>query len=147
MKRKEPIMAVMIARYERDKKLNVREEPSQSSAVVRMLSKGAVEEVKRIENGWCELEDGFAKAEFLIIEIGDLIEEPVSSTFGALDKKSKPIVEMESVEAVSSDTEDESAELRKMTCNQLYNLAEQSGIKVRKGMKKNELIAAILTDE
>ena len=124
---------MMIATYERGKTLNVRKAPNANAPVVLVMGSGEKAECLEVRDGWAKLKDGYANASFLLIA-----EE------AAQEPEAEPEPEPEQAE---EPTDDEAAELRKMTNAQLYDLAEQSGIAVKKGAKKEELIAAILADE
>lgn len=130
-------MKQMVATYERNKTLNVRESPSPSAKVVRVMRPGDQVVVEEIREGWARLADGFAQVAYLVVRLGDALAENVDAVAEA----------KEAPEATGPEPEpDEAAELRKMTNQQLYTLAEQSGIKVKKGANKQELIDAILAD-
>lgn len=93
--------------------------------------------VEEIREGWARLADGFAQVAYLVVRLGDALAEDVDAVAEA----------KEAPEATGPEPDpDEAAELRKMTNQQLYTLAEQSGIKVKKGANKQELIDAILAD-
>ena len=79
------------------------------------LADGTTKPIEKAERGWCELAEGEG---FIDARFVAITAEPPAG--------------------------DEAAELRKMTNPQLYKLAENSGIKVKKGMNKDALIAAIL---
>ena len=83
--------------------------------VIDSMADGHTVPVEVIERGWCKLEDGYADARFLTITA-----EPPAGDGNEAD------------------------ELRKMTNPQLYDLAKNSGIKVKAGMNKDALIEAIL---
>lgn len=152
-------------------KLNIRNAPN--GDCVGELADGTTKPIEKAERGWCELADGegFIDARFVAITAeppagyhGDAAPatDNTEETGGS-----------ETTETGGSETEDdpkagagenpaddggnagdggtaeppagdEAAELRKMTNPQLYKLAENSGIKVKKGMNKDALIAAIL---
>lgn len=120
---------MMIARYERDKLLNVREEPRDGSRVVRTMAPGEEAACHGIRNGWADLGDGYAKAALLVIEDGGPEER-------------KP----EDAEDAADDHGRDDGELGKMTVKQLREVAEGSGIHVRKDATKREIIDAILGD-
>lgn len=141
-------MTIMIAKYERGKSLNVRTQPHPNAPVVRRMAKGDEAECLEVREGWAKLADGYANAAYLSIGLGDAVkaqpkEAAAEEAAPELEEPTQP-EEQPTPEAAD---DDEAAELRKMTNPQLYDLAEQSGIKVKKGASKAELIAAILADE
>ena len=129
----------MIATYEPTKpgmKLNVRERPGQDAAVARKIGAGEYQ-ARSVSKGWVELEGGYADARFLTV------------TDGGEAKPTAPAVEyidldMKQAPAEPDGSDDARATLRKMTNQQLYKLADESGIKVAKGSTKAELIEAII---
>lgn len=141
----------MIARYERDKELNVRNEPRDNARVVGKMRPGEQRDCFEVREGWARVDGGYAKADFLVIKLGDApaaekpVEKPVEQAPAAAPVIEQPAEQAEAPEPTFD--ADEASELRKMTNPQLYDLAEKSGIKVKKGAKKEELIAAILADE
>ena len=139
-------MTIMIARYERGKKLNVRKEPNPNAPVVRTMKSGEEAECLEIRDGWAKLQGGFANVSLLIVKLGEAVKQASEAIADALPEQAGEPEEQPEPEAPVAD-DDEAAELRKMTNPQLYELAEQSGIKVKKGATKAELIAAILADE
>jgi len=130
---------MMIAVYERGKRLNVRKSPSAGAPVVRTMEQGEQAECFEVRDGWAKLADGFVNVQLVVVKLGDAAEKAEEAVAEAAQAVAAP-------EAAPTD-DDEAAELRKMTNPQLYELAEQSGIKVKKGATKAELIAAILADE
>ena len=143
----------MIARYERDNGLNVREKPEGGANVVRVMERGEECECLEIRDGWAKFADGFAKVAFLVVQLGDTIKTLSKTVEEAAGSAAEVVREAAgAVEAAQTDEpapvdDGEAAELRAMTARQLRDLAEQSGIKVRKGATKDELIAAIVSDE
>ena len=123
---------MMIATYTGGKRLNVRIEPSAEARVVRKMERGERAECEEVRGGWAKLADGYADARFLLVTCGG---GPADAEDGE-PKRDEPPAE-----------QDDAAELRRMTNRQLRELAEQSGVKVRKDAKKDEIIAAILADE
>lgn len=121
----------MIATYPANetKKLAVREVPN--GPVIRKLEPGDVEAVEIIEKGWCKLHDGFCRAD-LVVVTDDMMAEQGEPDTASDEAPTVP------------PADDDSAELEKMTKDQLKELAEQSGIQLEDGMKKAEIIAAIL---
>ena len=133
---------MMIAKYERGKSLNVREAPSPAARVVRQMRPGEEAECLEIRDGWAKLKDGFANVALLVVKASDALRsvaEAMSDAAVAAQEGEQP--------EVGQELDDEAEALRKMTNPQLYDLAEQSGIKVRKGAKKDEIIAALLADD
>ncbi|RVU97050.1 hypothetical protein EII22_08945 [Coriobacteriales bacterium OH1046] len=124
----------MIARYERDKVLNVREEPYEGAAVVRQMAPGEESACSEVRAGWARLGDGYAKAAFLTIADG----EPV--------KRGEPGGGAAQVAGPASEDAPDDGELGKMTVGQLREIAAASGIRIRKDAAKREIIAAILGD-
>lgn len=152
-------------------KLNVRNAPN--GDCVGELADGATKPIERAERGWCELADGegFIDARFVAITAEP--PAGYQGDAAPVTDNAKETGGSETTETGGSETEDdpkagegenpaddggnaddgstaeppagdEAAELRKMTNPQLYKLAENSGIKVNKGMNKDALIAAIL---
>lgn len=124
-------MTTMIARYERGRKLNVRKEPNALAPVVGTMENGDVAECREVRDGWAEVEGGYARADLLVITAGDAPKP---------EAVNKP-------DELPEEPVDDSGELDKMTVPALRELAEQSGIKLEKGMKKHDIIAAILADD
>lgn len=131
----------MVATYSRGKKLNVRKEPSPTAPVVRKMARGESAECFGVEYGWAKLADGYARADYLQIALGEPEEEEARAD---ADEPEQP--EPTESEQPEQPEDDEAAELRKMSNPQLYELAVKSGVKVRKGANKDALIAAILAD-
>ena len=130
-------MPKMTARYARPKKLNVRAEPSKDAKVVRKMHDGDSEECFGVKDGWAKLRDGYAMAKFLEIE-----EEPAKKAAKAVGK---PAEQPDVAEPAFGDPE--RAVLRSKTVAELRELAEQSGISLKKGAKKEEIIDALLSDD
>lgn len=148
------------------KTLNIREAPG--GAVIDKLADGQTVPVDVIERGWCKLEGGYADARFLTItaeppagcEPDADDDNATAETVGSESNKTGGYDENADNDAANggnADAEggsddnqtaeppaDESDELYKMTNPQLYDLAKNSGIKVKAGMNKNALVAAIL---
>lgn len=101
-------------------RLNVREGASLEAAVVRTMEPGESIEVYAVDGGWAETPEGFVMADKLDLAADD--EQPS----GAVGESGPTGLEAMKV-----------AELRK--------LAEESGIELRAGMKKADIIAAILS--
>lgn len=121
----------LMATYNRDKKLNVREKPN--GDIIREMKHGETVEVIEIKDGWCELADGsFINSSFV-----DLFTSK---------EEIEPNVTKEADEEVE-EIDDDASELRKMKVSELKDLAEKSGIEIQSGAKKNEIIEAILADE
>lgn len=132
-------MPSTIATYNRDKRLNVRAEPTKGARVLRQMRKGDSEECFGIEDGWSKLHDGYAMAKFLEFERvpgepAETAEEPARES-------------AEEPHAGAPDAGDGRETLRKMTNPELYDLAAQSGVKVKKGARKEEIIDALLGDD
>lgn len=149
-------MKKTIGTYRRTKKLNVRKEPSKSATVMRQMNPDDSAEIESIEDGWCKLADGgYAMEQFLTITTEEVPEDidPTKPDGGdtgkSEDEAGQPDKPLEGAEepqdgAAGETDGDEAEELRKMTNSKLYDLAEKSGIKVSKGMNKDELIDAII---
>ena len=144
------------------KTLNNREAPG--GTVIDSMAHGHTVPVEVIERGWCKLEDGYADARFLTItaeppagyepaaedddataETGgfETAETGGSDDNAANDGHTEPEGKGQTAEPPAGDG-NEADELRKMTNPQLYDLAKNSGIKVKAGMNKDALIEAIL---
>ena len=108
------------------KRLNVRKGPYAAADVVARVEAGTYD-AEAVEHGWVKMEGGYADASFLNVTDDD-------------ERKPEPAKEPDAAEA----DDDERAALKKMTNQQLYKLAEQSGINVPKGSTKAEIIDAIL---
>lgn len=111
--------------------LYVREGKGKSFSHVRVLKQGEEVSVSAPEGGWCEVFEcgepiGYCMAEFL--EIEPIQCEPAEGENGA----------------ESEHGDSESGELKSMTVEQLKKLAEESGIELKKGMRKDDIIQAIL---
>ena len=146
---------MMIAKYERGKKLNVRERPNPGARVVGVMLPGDAAECEQVKDGWAKLRGGYANAAYLTIEEGEACDsavEPVRAPGDAAEPEAAPaeVAEAapEAVVAVGAPEDDDEAEgLRKLTNPELYDLAQQSGVKVKKGTKKEDIIAALLADD
>lgn len=145
--------------------LNIREAPG--GAVIGTMADGQTAPVEVIERGWCKLDNGYTDARFLTItaeppagfvpddaddnsataETGgsEIPETGGSDGDGSNDGSTEPENgdDDQTAEPPAGDGND-AAELRKMTNPQLYKLAQDSGIKVKAGMNKDALVAAIL---
>ena len=133
----------MIATYDGSKLLNVRSAPRPNAPVVRRIKPGQSVPCVAVEHGWVEMGDGYARADYMVVTAA---EEP-GELYEAVAEAPKPAPEPEPApEPVAEPAAEEGAELMKMTNAQLYALAEQSGISVRHGATKKELVAAILAD-
>lgn len=119
----------MIATYKPtkpDMKLNVREHPRQNAGVVNQIAEGEYE-AEAVIKGWAKLEGGYADARFLTVADGERKE---------IKTEKAPSVEVakpEHAQAEPDGYEEARANLKKMTNQQLYKLADESGIKVAKG--------------
>lgn len=152
----------MIATYERNSALNVREHPAKDAPIIDQMHTGDAAEVAVVRGGWCELvPEGYVRADLVTITLEDAPDaepeaiepETVEETEAAAEDAAEavadaqeqvPDAEPEAEEADAADDVDEAAELRKMSNPELYDLCVNSGIKVKKGAKKEELIDAIL---
>lgn len=145
------------------KTLNIREAPG--GTVIDSMADGCTVPVKVIERGWCKLEDGYADARFLTItaEPPAGYESDADGDNATAETGGSETTETGGLgESVADDAQtvpegggdddvqtaeppaDEAEELLKMTNPQLYELAQNSGIKVKAGMNKDALVAAIL---
>lgn len=122
--------------------LNVRTAPDPASDVIDAIEPGEPVEVVAVRRGWCELAGGgWADARFLDVEEGAAYD---------CDKKDAAPAEATADEApeVADDAEGDAPEaLQDMTVAQLKELAEKSGVKLKKDMRKDEIIAAVLEGE
>lgn len=142
----------MIATYKPSKEgmmLNIREAPN-GRCVDKMVG-GESAEVEIVERGWCKIPKGYIDARKVVITDGELDEtiEPVGDPEPPQepeDPEEPEAPEGDAIETVTTNC-DFAAELRKMTNPQLYDLAVQSGINVKKGANKEALIEAILAAE
>lgn len=115
--------------------LNVRTAPDPASDVIDAIEPGEPVEVVAVRRGWCELAGGgWADARFLDVEEGaaEDFEKDDAAPAEATDE--------------STDAEVPAA-LGDMTVAQLKELAEKSGVKLKKDMRKDEIIAAVLEGE
>ena len=58
---------MMIAVYERGKRLNVRKSPSIGAPVVRTMERGEQAECFEVRDGWAKLADGFVDASYVLV--------------------------------------------------------------------------------
>lgn len=107
--------------------LNIRETPDAGAAVVGALEEGEPIEVETIDHGWCKVDGGYIDARFVVVKPSDSTPELENGNDDQTD-----------------DPSDSTPELENMTTDELYDLAKQSGIKVRSNMKRETLISAIL---
>lgn len=115
--------------------LNVRTAPDPASDVIDAIEPGEPVRVVAVRRGWCELAGGgWADARFLDVEEG-----------GAEDFEKDDAAPAEATDE-STDAEVPAA-LGDMTVAQLKELAEKSGVKLKKDMRKDEIIAAVLEGE
>lgn len=135
-----------------DMKLNVRQEPNPSSKVVGEIHANETVNVVMVDRGWCRLSNGFADARFLIIEEGEapevdeVVEEQIEEPEDTEEEQTEETDDDETVEEEGEAPEVDESALKSMTNPQLYELAINSGIKVKKGASKPDMIAAILAD-
>ena len=142
---------------------NIREAPG--GTVIDKMADGQTAPVEVVERGWCKLDNGYADASFLTITVeppagfdpddaengtatvetgGSETPETGGSGDDAADEgNTEPEDNGQTAEPPAGDG-NEADELRKMTNPQLYELAKNSGIKVKAGMNKDALIEAIL---
>lgn len=116
--------------------LNVRTAPDPASDVIDAIEPGEPVEVSAVRRGWCELPGGgWADARFLDVEEG------------AADAASDECPADDAPEAADESEGDAPEALQDMTVAQLRDLAEKSGVKLKKDMRKDEIIAAVLEGE
>ena len=72
-------MNQMVATYERDNTLNVRESPSHSAKVVRVMRPGDQAVVEEIKEGWAKLADGFAQVAILVVRLADTVADAMEA--------------------------------------------------------------------
>ena len=113
----------MIATYndERGKNLNVREDPSMAAKVVTCIKPGSAVEVEEVDRGWCKVAGGWCAASFVKVTLED----------GGQD----------------ADTDEDAGALKKMSVAELKKLAKDSGIDIKSGDSKDDIIAAILGND
>lgn len=162
----------MMATYNRQKKLNVRKEPSPSAEIVGEMHPGESRVAEVVDDGWCQVEGGFVRADLVTVRLdgeqedgaaeGDALSAEQAGE-GAPSAEQVPAVEPADVEQPQPDPvepmeaaqpalaepaqpgDDDAGELRNMTIPNLRKLAEQSGIKIATSVKKkDDIIAAIL---
>lgn len=114
------------------KRLNVRKAPYAASDIVTRVEAGTYD-AESVERGWVKMEGGYADARYLTVTEGKS-----AVTVANADDETEDNPEKE------PQADDDRDALKKMTNQQLYKLAEQSGIDVAKGSTKAELIDAIL---
>ena len=136
------------------KTLNIRETPG--GTVIDSMADGHTVPVEVIERGWCKLEDGYADARFLTItteppagykaaaDDDDATAETGGSDDNATNDGNTDPEGGKDDSQTAEPPANEADELHKMTNPQLYELAKNSGIKVKAGMNKDALVAAIL---
>lgn len=130
----------MIAVYERDSWLNVRETPG--GKAIGSMAKG--DEVKALEarDGWVKTARGYVMTKFVTLLPGEPGEAP--------EEPPKPEEAGESPEEAEGPAEEPSAEeapkLEAMTLAELREMAAQCGIDLKKGMRKQDVIEAILNE-
>ena len=149
-----------------DANLRVRETPG--GTVIDKIPNGSTVAVEVVERGWCKLDNGYADASFLTItaeppagfDPDDAEDSATAETGGSDTPETVGSDENATNDGVSegntelegngqtaeppADEGNEADELRKMTNPKLYELAKNSGIKVKAGMNKDALIEAIL---
>lgn len=115
----------MIYRFEDEKNrpIRVRIKPNYDAVTVRLMESGAEFEADE-KDGWLKLDDGYVAAGLC---------SPMESDEASEDDE----------EPLEADTAEGTA-LESMKVEELKALAEQSGIELRAGMKKAEIIDAIL---
>lgn len=117
--------------------LNVRIAPDPASEVIGAIEPGEPVKISAVRRGWCELADGgWADARFIDVEDGHAED---------CDKSDAARAEAEAPEEAAE--AEVPAALGDMTVAQLKELAEKSGVKLKKDMRKDEIIAAVLEGE
>lgn len=128
--------------------LNIRKEPRSGAEVVREAAFGEELNVSLVHDNWCAGDDGFFMARFVDIvdcEAREIAEEaPGEPEPGPDADGSGTVGGAEEDTAVEAATDGEAAELNKMRVPELVRLANDSGIEVKAGAKKDEIIEAIL---
>lgn len=117
------------------KYLNVRKAPNVESEVVYKLERGDVILVTEVVDGWAKVKDGWCMAKHL---------EVVAFTADATMEVIEEVAE-EAAEDPGA-AEDDAGRLEGMSVSDLRKLAEDSGIPLRRDMRKADIIAAIIDD-
>lgn len=151
-----------MATYNRQKKLNVRKEPSPNAEVVGEMHPGDSRVAEVVEDGWCKIEGGFVRADLVTVRLdgeqadgaaeGDAPsteQVPAVEPGDAEQPQPEPVELTEAAQPAPAEPaqpgDDDAGELRNMTIPNLRKLAEQSGIKIPTSVKKkDDIIAAIL---
>lgn len=135
------IVAVYTPAREGATALNIRTAPDPSADVIDTLAPGEPAVAVAVRRGWCELAGGgWADARFL-----DVAEAPAED-FEKADASSAGAPE-ETAEVEATEAAEVPTALGDMTVAQLKELAEKSGVKLKKDMRKDEIIAAVLDGE
>lgn len=133
------IVAVYTPTREGATALNVRTAPDPSAEVAGALAPGEPAEVLAVRRGWCELAGGgWADARFLDVE------EAAAAERVETEAPEAPAEAPADADAADGEAPDA---LHGMTVAQLKELAEKSGVKLKKDMRKDEIIAAVLEGE
>lgn len=117
-------------------KLNIRKDPDATSEVVGHIEANDPVDVESVIRGWCKLEDGYIDARFVNITTEPtVLENQGDSAADATPPE----------DATANDGEPtEPTVLENMSRDELLELAEKSGIKVRKNISTEKLLEAIL---
>lgn len=125
--------------------LNIRKEPRAGAEVIREAAYGEELNVSLVHDGWCTCEDGFCMCKFVDIIDGEKAEETSDKPVSAHDEGDQAPEGASAHDAAKETaTGDEAAELNKLKVPELIKLAKDSGIEVKAGANKGELIEAIL---
>ncbi|MEG0790989.1 MAG: Rho termination factor N-terminal domain-containing protein [Gordonibacter sp.] len=128
--------------------LNIRKEPRTGAEVIREAAHREELNVSLVHGGWCACEDGFCMCQFVDIVDGTAREKteeaPEKPASGPDAGNSAPEGAPADNAAGEATTGGEAAELNKLKVPELAKLAKDSGIEVKAGAKKAEIIEAIL---
>ena len=117
-------------------KLNIRKDPDATSEVVGHIEADVPVCVESVIRGWCKLEDGYIDARFVTITTEPtVLENQDDSGADAAHPED---------DTANEDEHTEPTVLENMSRDELLELAEKSGIKVRKNISTEKLLEAIL---
>lgn len=134
------------ATYQRGKKLRIRKEPSTEGEIIGFMEPDESAEVLEIADGWCKIDGGYIIKSLVVLTDDDEAPEQTAEDGESTTDDEAPEQEQATDAAEDGDTDtddDETAELRKMTNPQLYELCVNSGVKVKKNASKDAMIAAL----
>lgn len=128
--------------------LNIRKEPRTGAEVIREAVYGEELNVSLVHDNWCMGDEGHFMSKFVDIVDGEAREKPEEApeepVSGPDAGESEPEGASADDAAGEATTGDEAAELNKLKVPELMQLAKDSGIEVKAGAKKAEIIEAIL---